>query len=176
MAAVFGGGAEAGLRRSAYLLLREKHQTTFAPSAREASVLFRLSRVNREAIYIEGGAKLMSIGIGCCSCICRRLEHKDSGLPIYVQLIMNKYREIQLLAMVFWAGSIWVAYWSGYGQGLFEGNHGVYALASSGVIQDVHTLVRLNGGGGIDEARTELVGSIKFKLQGMELREQAEDA
>lgn len=88
---------------------------------------------------------------------------------------MNKYRGIQLLAIVFWAGSIWVAYWSGYGQRLFEGDHGVYALASSGVIQDVHTLVRLNGGR-IDEARTELVGSIKFKLQGMELREQAEDA
>ena len=34
-----------------------QHQPPFAPSAREAGVLFRMSRVNRAAICIEGGAK-----------------------------------------------------------------------------------------------------------------------
>ena len=68
-----------------------------------------------------------------------------------------------------------MAYWSGYGQGIFASDRSMYAGASSDVIQDAHTLDQLNGGH-IDEARAELAGLIKVKLQSMELREQVEDA
>ena len=47
-------GERAGERGAFHLT---QHQSPFAPSAREAGVLFRMSRVNREAICIEGGAK-----------------------------------------------------------------------------------------------------------------------